>query len=82
MRSSDMTVNARVDPGGGELRVRVVDKGGRPRAGFDWQDCTPIKGDRVDHPIAWKGENRILRGEVVRFEFRWKQATMYSFDLK
>lgn len=82
MRSADMTVNARVDPDGGELSVRIVDEQGRPRAGFDWEACRPIKGDRVNHPIAWKGENRVLRDEVVRFEFRLKRGTLYSFDLK
>lgn len=82
MRSADMTVNARIDPSAGELRVRVLDAQGRPRPGFDWEDCRPVHGDRVDHPIAWKGANRTLNNEPVQFEFELKHATLYSFDLR
>jgi len=82
LRSSGMTVNARVHPGIGELRVRLLDETGRPYSGFDWEDCLPIKGDRVDHPVSWKGEARILEGKPLRLEFRLKQATIYSFDFK
>jgi len=82
LHASEMTVNAQVDPNLGELRVRVLDEAGQPLPGFDWDDCLPIKGDRVDHPVAWKGGPRTVQGKSVGFEFRLKHATLFSFDLK
>lgn len=77
-----MTVNAQVNPIDGELRVRILDESNRPYPGFDWEDCTPIKGDRVNHPIAFKGANASLAGKPARFEFRLRQATLWSLDLQ
>jgi len=82
LQSSEMTVNARVEPGSGELKVRLLDESGQPLAGFDWDDCLPIRGDRVDHPVAWKRKARLPGGKLVHFDFELKEATLYSFDLK
>ncbi|MBN2506794.1 MAG: hypothetical protein JXQ71_08885 [Verrucomicrobia bacterium] len=77
-----MTVNARVDPEHGALRVRILDDARQPYPGFDWDDCRPaVRGDRVNHPVAWKGTNTALAGKTVRFEFGLKRATLWSFDL-
>ena len=76
-----MTVNAAVEPTSGELRVRVLDEAGRAVPGFDWDDCRVVKGDRVNHPIAWKGANNSLRGKTVQFEFRLREASLFSFDV-
>lgn len=82
LKPSEMTVNARVRPDSGELRVRVLDEAGKPLAGFDWDDCLPIRGDRVDHTVAWKSKARLPEGKPVRFEFRLREGTLYSFDIK
>ena len=76
-----MTVNATVEPGSGELRVRILDETGRVVPGFDWEDCRMVQGDRVNLPIAWKGANSTLRGKIVHFEFRLRQASLFAFDL-
>ncbi len=81
MNSVRMTVNARVSPTDGELRVRILDESGRPYPGFDWQDGAPIKGDRVNHPVAWKGDLATLASRPVRFEFRLRHSTVWSLDL-
>jgi hypothetical protein len=81
MNASQMTVNAQVSPVGGELRVRILDGSSKPYPGFDWDDCTLVRGDRVNHPIAWKGANARLAGQPVRFEFRFRNATVWSIDL-
>ncbi|MBI4581532.1 MAG: hypothetical protein HY718_17670, partial [Planctomycetes bacterium] len=47
--ASVLTVNARIDPADGELKVRVLGDTGQPYPGFDWDDTAAIKGDRVDH---------------------------------
>jgi hypothetical protein len=81
LRASGLTVNARVDLDGGELRVRVVDGTGKVYPGFDWQDCEVVKGDRVAHPVRWKADLSTLTGQPVRFEFSLKRARLYAFDL-
>lgn len=80
--ASRITINARINPASGELRVRVLDDSGRPYAGMDWDDCVPIRGDRVDHQIAWKRELAVLLDKPVQFEILLRNATLYSFDLQ
>jgi hypothetical protein len=75
---SKMTVNAKVD---GELRLRVLDKDGRPVKGFDWGDCRPIRGDSVSHSVGWKRSLTSLRGRPVRLEFRLAKTQLYGFEL-
>lgn len=82
LNAAKLTVNAQVSPTEGELRVRVLDNSGKPYPGFDWEDCPPIKGDRVDHPVAWRGAGTPLSGKPVRFEFRLRNATLWSMDLQ
>ena len=81
-RASRVTVNARVHPTSGELRMRVLDDSGRPCADMGWDDCAPIRGDRVDHPIVWKRKLDTLLDKPVQFEIRLRNATLYSFDLQ
>ena len=76
-----MTVNADLGREGGELRVRILDKEARVVPGFDWEDCRIVRGNRVNHPVAWKGQNSSLRGRTVQFEFRLRQGSLYSFDI-
>jgi hypothetical protein len=76
-----VTVNAQLDPPGGELGARAVDHDGAPITGFDWDDCRPVTGDLVDHPIAWRGSNADLRGLVVSYEFSVVGGTVFSFDV-
>jgi hypothetical protein len=81
LRAASLTVNARVDLESGELRVRVVDGTGKAYLGLDWEDCEVVKGDRVAHPVRWKGNLGKLAGQRVAFEFSLKCARLYSFDL-
>ena len=82
LRAAALTVNARVDLDGGELRVRVLDPQGKPYASFDWPDCEVIKGDRVAHRVAWKSQLSTLNAQQVAFEFNLRRARLYSFDLE
>lgn len=77
-----LTANADVDPGSGELLVRMLDPAGTPYPGFDWSDCRPVRGDRIDHPIAWKGRNATLQGRSAALEFRLQNARLWSFNLR
>lgn len=75
-----VTINAAVDPSG-ELLARLVDERGEPIAGFDWRDCRPMRGDLVDHAVAWRGRNTELRGRVVALELSVQRGTLFGFDL-
>ncbi len=79
--SVQFTVNATVDPTEGELRARVLNDEGKPIAGFDFPDCRPVRGDRVNHPLAWSGQNASLRAKTVRLEFNLRHARLYAFDV-
>jgi hypothetical protein len=73
-----MTLNAKVD---GEARARFRDISGKPLPGFDWQDCAPIRGDSLAHPVRWKRPLATLRGKPVRLEITARAAQLYGFDL-
>jgi hypothetical protein len=82
LKATRMTVNARASGPGGQLRVRVLDETAKPYVGFDWGDAVPVQGDRVDHPITWKGNLADLRNKPVQFEFKLAEAELFSFDLQ
>ena len=73
-----ITVNANVK---GLLRVRITDLHGAALPGFDWADCSPIRGDSVSHPISWKGGIAHLANKPVHLEFEVHQGELYGFDV-
>jgi len=77
-QDSDLRVNAQVE---GELRVRVLDEAGTPIPGFDYDDCTPIHGDSIDHAVQWQSDLATLQGQVVHLQFRLNRARLYGFEL-
>jgi hypothetical protein len=62
------------------VAARVLDDHDQPIPGFDWTDCHPIRGDRIDHPVAWTGRNADLAGRTVAFEFAWMAGQIFVFD--
>jgi hypothetical protein len=82
LQASRMTLNACVSGPGSQVQVRILDEAAKPYAGFDWGDAAPIQGDRVDHPINWKGKLADLRDKPVQFEVKLADAKLYSFDLR
>ena len=73
-----MTLNAKVL---GELKVRVVEPGGKPVSGFDWSDCRVIQGNSLAHPVRCSGSLASLRRRPIRLEFALREAELYGFDL-
>lgn len=71
-----LTVNAEVT---GELRVAVF-ADGKPVKGMDFADCQPIRGDALDHPVAWRGAK--LPAGAVTLQFRLRDGRLYGFDLR
>jgi hypothetical protein len=75
LKGKALTVNALVV---GWLRVRLVDGKGNEIPGFGWVE---IRGDRVDHPVAWQGDLAKVHGRPVRLEFELQDAQLFGFDL-
>lgn len=71
-----MCVNADVR---GEMRVRLVLANGSPAPGFDWADCTPMRGDSVAHRVRWKDGCRPSGRQPFSLEFRLMDADLYGF---
>jgi hypothetical protein len=78
LSGSKMTVNASVL---GRLRVRLLDKSGKPIPGFDADDCQAIQGDSLAHVVQWKAALSTLRDRPVILEFILHEAQLYAFDL-
>ncbi len=78
LKGKKLTVNAAVK---GELRLQLVDEAGKPVAGFDAADCTPIRGDSLDHEVKWQGSLESLGGKPVRVEFLLNDGQLYGFAL-
>jgi hypothetical protein len=78
LAGSRITVNAHVI---GHLRSRLLDLHGQPLAGFNWDDCRPIQGDSITHPLQWTGNLSDLGEQPVRLEFSLRRAELYGFDL-
>jgi len=72
-----------VDAGGGELRVAVLSIDGQPMAGFEAISCRPIRADKLDAPVSWRGHSlKQLQGKTIRLKFQLDRARLYAFQVK
>jgi hypothetical protein len=75
-------VNAVCDAAkGGSIRVELLDEAGKPLSGSSSQLCTPVTGDGIALPIAWREGGGLgqFQGRVVRLKFVMQNASLYSF---
>jgi hypothetical protein len=72
-------VNADID--GGELRVEILGEDGKAIAPFTRTNCEPIQTDATLQAVRWKGVDDLsaLAGRPVKFRFRLKNGSLYSF---
>ncbi len=79
-QGSRLHVNVAVAQGG-ELRVGVLTRNGKPISGYHAADCLPIDGDGIDLPVSWKAKAKLigLDHSQVRFRFQLKNAKLFSF---
>ena len=75
---SKLAINADV---AGELRVRLLDAAGKAIAGFDADDCMPVRGDSLSHAIAWKRPLAELRGRAVQIEIVAREAKVFALEV-
>lgn len=72
-------VNA--DTAKGELRVEVVDAGGRVVEPFTRDNCEPIRADKTLLPVQWKGAKDLsdLAGKPIKFRFLLTNGRLFAF---
>lgn len=78
LEASRLAVNADVQ---GSLAVAICDDQGVALPGFGFDDCAAVTGNRVSHPLAWKGDLRSLSGRTVRIRVRVREGAFYALEL-
>jgi len=78
LKGDDLTVNARVK---GELRLRLLNGRNEPIEGFDWPDCSAIRGDSVRHRVRWSRPLSTLRARPLSMEYSLRETQLYGWDL-
>lgn len=73
-----ITINADVK---GQLKVRLLNKNGKPLPGFDLDDCKTICGDSVSHFVSFKGNLQQINNQPVYIEFLLTDAQLYGFSI-
>lgn len=70
-----------VDCPAGELRVEVLDKGGKVINGLTAEACQPVSTDATLHKISWECKSDLsgLEDRSVRFCFHLTNGKLYSF---
>jgi hypothetical protein len=78
-------------PLSGEVRVEAVAIThwvGKKRTeevipGRGFEDCDPIRGDHLAHPVWWQGQSDLghADGQPVRLRFKLRHARLYAFEL-
>ncbi|MBI4580752.1 MAG: hypothetical protein HY718_13680 [Planctomycetes bacterium] len=78
-KGKHLFVNA--DVSGGELRVEVLDREGKPIVGLGRNRCMPVTTDATLQPIQWMELRDLatVAGKPVRFRFHVTGGKLYSF---
>ena len=72
-------VNA--DVGAGELRVEVLDKGGKVIQPLSRDNCVPVRKDGTLQAVKWQGASDLseVADQPVRFRFYLNNGRLYAF---
>ena len=72
-----------VDAPKGELRVEVLDEGGKALPGFSRDECNVITSDSVKTQVTWKRAESMqgLAGKPIRLRFCLRNGSLYSFAM-
>ncbi|MDZ4818760.1 MAG: hypothetical protein SGJ20_07290 [Planctomycetota bacterium] len=79
---ADLLIN--VDCQGGRCLVEVLDRDGKPLAGFTQTEAKPIvQKDDIRLSVKWKDSADLssLTGQIVRLRFHLQNATLYAFQI-
>ncbi len=62
--------------------VNYVGAGARIYNGFRRRDCEVMQGDRLAHPVRWRGGSiGKFKGQTVRLRFVFHDATIWAFQV-
>jgi len=69
----ELRINART-PRGGMIKVGI--------SGRKMEDCDPVFGDNLAHPVRWKGNTNvgIQPGKTVSIKFDLRRAELFGFE--
>jgi hypothetical protein len=79
LTSDKVFVNASTKKSGW-VRLEVLDPDGKPIAGFNEADCSPINGDSISHPVHWNGAKTgtTIADRRVRIRLTAENADVFS----
>lgn len=63
------------------LTAAVLDASGTPLSGYAHEDCETLQGDFFRHAVTWKRHTTLPDDRPLCFEFRMKNAQLYSFRI-
>ena len=79
------TLEVNIDASRGEFFIEVLDKNNKPYPGYGWDQSRIYKGrDNLRFKPRWQNDKNLkeLKGKVVKFRFRTKNAKLYAFQVK
>ncbi len=67
----------------GDLRVALCESSGKFVPGFSFEECRPVRGDAIDHPVSWiSGDPATLAGREIQPVFQWTDGTLFAFSTR
>jgi hypothetical protein len=68
---------------GGQVRIEVLGKDGKPIPGFALSDSVPLRGKGVDQVVRWRDAKwPQLAGTTVSLHIQLRNADLYSFHVR
>lgn len=79
LNGNTLQMNANVQ---GQMRVAILDWGGKELPGFGLSDCQPLKGDSLRHRVTWSGGQFLQQNQQpLRLKLHLEEATFYAFTV-
>lgn len=82
-RGKELSLNFATSAGG-QIAIELLTEKGEAIPGFDFDNFTPLVGDKIDSVVSWKGAGNLaeLEGKPIRIRFRLLEADLYSLQFK
>lgn len=82
-RGNQLAINFRTSEHG-SVRIEVQDVQGEPIEHFGLADCLEIRGDALEHIVAWENGGNLgdLSARPIRLRFVIQDGDVYSFQFR
>ena len=77
--NGDLQINA--DATDGSIGVEVLSTDGQIQPGFSIDDCVPVTGNHIRHPIRWKDGILANARQPLRLRFVLNRTKLYAFHI-